>query len=83
MNIKISDIVINDRKRKLNKDKARQLAESMKLIGQLEPVTITSDNVLLAGWHRVEAAKLLGWDEIKAERFDGNELERELMESVA
>lgn len=47
MNIKISDIVINDRKRKLNKDKARQLAESMKLIGQLEPVTITSDNILL------------------------------------
>lgn len=80
MNIKISDIVINDRKRKLNKDKARQLAESMKLIGQLEPVTITSDNVLLAGWHRVEAAKLLGWDEIKAERFEGNELERELVE---
>jgi len=80
MNIKIDDIVINNRKRKLNNDKVRDLAESMKLIGQLEPIMITSDNVLLAGWHRVEAAKLLGWEEIKAELFEGNELERELVE---
>lgn len=80
MNINIDDIVINNRKRKLNNDKVRELAESFKLIGQLEPITITSDNVLLAGWHRVEAAKMLGWKEIKAEQFEGNELERELAE---
>ena len=80
MNININEIVINSRKRKLNQDKVKELAESMKLIGQLEPIMITSDNVLLAGWHRVEAAKLLGWEEIKAELFEGNELERELVE---
>jgi len=80
MNIKINDIVISSRKRKLNMDKVKELAESMKLIGQLEPITITKDNVLLAGWHRLEAAKLLGWDEIKAECFDGNEIECELVE---
>lgn len=80
MNIKINDIVINSRKRKLNKDKVRELAESMELIGQLQPITITSENVLLAGWHRVEAAKILGWEDIKAELFDGNELEHELVE---
>lgn len=80
MQIKIDDIVINNRKRKLNKDKVKELAKSMKLIGQLEPITITSDNILLAGWHRVEAAKMLGWDTIKAELFNGNELERELVE---
>jgi len=80
MNIKINDVVISSRKRKLNEDKVKELAESMKLIGQLEPITITKDNVLLAGWHRLEAAKLLGWDEIKAEVFEGNEIECELAE---
>jgi len=80
MKVNINDIVISSRKRKLNKDKVSELAESMKLIGQLEPITITKDNVLLAGWHRLEAAKLLGWDEIKAECFDGNEIECELAE---
>lgn len=80
MNIKINDIVINSRKRKLNENKVKELAESMKLIGQLEPITVTSGNVLLAGLHRVEAAKMLGWDEIKAELFEGNELECELAE---
>ena len=80
MNIKINEIVIGSRRRKLNKDKVSELAESMKLIGQLEPITITKDNVLLAGWHRLEAVKLLGWDEIKAECFEGNEIECELAE---
>jgi len=80
MKVEISDIVIGNRRRKLNKDKVSELAESMKLIGQLEPLTITKDNVLLAGWHRLEAAKSLGWDEIKAEVFDGNEVECELAE---
>ena len=80
MNIRINDVVISSRKRKLNEDKVKELAESMNLLGQLEPITITKDNVLLAGWHRLEAAKLLGWDEIKAEVFEGNEIECELAE---
>ncbi|MEN6487655.1 MAG: ParB N-terminal domain-containing protein [Smithella sp.] len=80
MNIKINDIVVNNRKRKLNENKVKELAESMKIIGQLEPITVTSGNVLLAGLHRIEAAKMLGWDEIKAELFEGNELECELAE---
>ena len=80
MNIKINDVVISSRKRKLNEDKVKELAESMNLLGQLEPITITKDNVLIAGWHRLEAAKLLGWDEIKAEVFEGNEIECELAE---
>ena len=80
MIIKIDDIIINSRKRKLNTYKVKELAESMKIIGQLEPITVTSGNVLLAGLHRIEAAKMLGWDEIKAELFEGNELECELAE---
>ena len=80
MEIKINDIVVNNRKRKLNQDKVKELAESMKLIGQLEPITITKDNVLLAGLHRLEASKLLGWDSIDARMFDGDEIAMELVE---
>lgn len=80
MNIKINDIVINNRKRKLNEDKVKELAESIKLIGQLEPITITKDNVLLAGLHRVEAVKLLGWESIEAKLFEGDAIAMELVE---
>ena len=83
MNIKIDNIVLNDRKRKLNKDKVMELADSFKLLGQLEPITVASKNdqyVLLAGLHRLEAAKLLGWETINAQVFVGNELECELVE---
>lgn len=81
--IRIGDIVIGNRKRELNKDKVEELADSFKLIGQLEPITVTQKNgqyILLAGLHRLEAAKLLGWESIEAKVFTGNELECELVE---
>lgn len=83
MEFQIDKIVVNNRKRKLNEDKVKDLSESFKLLGQLEPITLTSQNgqyILLAGWHRLEAAKLLGWDKIDAQLFEGNELECELAE---
>lgn len=80
MIIKIDDIIINSRKRKLNTYKVKELAESMKLIGQLEPITITKSNILLAGLHRVEAAKLLGWQSIEAQFFEGDAISMELVE---
>jgi len=63
MKVNINDIVISSRRRKLNKDKVSELAESMKLIGQLEPITITKDNVLLAGWHTQYYTKGMGYYE--------------------
>jgi N6-adenosine-specific RNA methylase IME4 len=81
--LSVKDIQVNKRKRKLNVDKVAGLAESFELLGQLEPITITSKNgqyVLLAGWHRLEAAKLLGWEKIRAQLFEGDELECELVE---
>jgi ParB family chromosome partitioning protein len=83
MKIQIENIKIKNRMRKLNAEKVSELAESFSLLGQLEPITLANDGdkyTLLAGWHRLEAAKSLGWDEIKAEVFDGNEVECELAE---
>jgi len=80
MDVKISDIKVVGRKRKLNEEKIRDLANSFKLLGQLQPIVINQDYTLLAGLHRLEAAKLLGWETIKAEVISGSQLEDELIE---
>ena len=41
------------------------LTESMKTIGLLNPIIITNNKELLAGFRRLEAAKSLGWDTIE------------------
>jgi len=80
MDVKISDIKVVGRKRELNEEKIRDLANSFKLLGQLQPIVINQDYTLLAGLHRLEAAKLLGWETIKAEVISGSQLEDELIE---
>jgi DNA modification methylase len=46
------------------------LAESIKEVGLIHPVVINSRNELVAGYRRLEAAKLLGWERIPAVRMD-------------
>lgn len=41
-----------------------QLADSIRELGLLNPITVTPGGVLLTGYHRLEACKLLGWEEI-------------------
>jgi len=83
MELNINSISVNDRKRKLNTEKVANLAESFALLGQLEPITIAKNGdkyTLLAGWHRLEAARRLDWETIEANVFEGNDLECELVE---
>jgi len=81
MKIKITDIIIPEGRRAIDHDKVAALAESIKIIGGLiHPVTIDKDRTLIAGVHRVEAYKILGFDEIECIEFDGEELEAELVE---
>jgi len=42
----------------------RSLAKDMQANGQLTPVEITADGTLIAGCGRVQAVRLLGWDEV-------------------
>jgi len=42
------------------------LSESMKRFGQINPIVISSDKVLIAGERRLEAARSLGWSSINA-----------------
>lgn len=63
--ISVSEITVGPRIRKklANID---GLASSMSELGLLQPILITQDKVLLAGYRRLTAAKKLGWKRIEA-----------------
>jgi len=65
MLIPIQDIKVKKRIRKEMGDIAA-LADSMKRFGQISPILITKNNVLIAGGRRLEAARSLGWTSINA-----------------
>ena len=62
--IKISDVIIPERKRPLKPEAVKVLAASIKEIGLINPITLKPDGTINTGRHRLEACKLLGWDEI-------------------
>lgn len=66
MKININEIKISkDRYFKLNEEHVKKLAEAIDVNGLINPVTLTKDNTLIAGLHRIEAHKLLGLEEIE------------------
>jgi ParB-like chromosome segregation protein Spo0J len=80
----VEDVDVGNRLRPINERTAVALAESMQRLGQLSPISVyrLHDETLrlVAGLHRLEAAKRLGWVEIEAVFSTGNEIERELQE---
>jgi DNA modification methylase len=79
---KIDEIKVGERKRSLKEEKVQELAESISLLGLLQPIGIDNSNNLIYGYHRLEACKRLGWEEIPVVVLDGvrERLEYELME---
>jgi ParB-like chromosome segregation protein Spo0J len=77
-------IDVGKRLRPLDEVAVAALAESMQRLGQLQPISAHKPDdgtlLLVAGLHRLEAAKHLGWEEIEAVFVTGNEIERELQE---
>jgi ParB family chromosome partitioning protein len=65
MQIPVGDVVVKNRIRKDLGD-INSLAASLKQYGQISPIVISRNNVLIAGGRRLEAAKLLGWRTIYA-----------------
>jgi DNA modification methylase len=63
--VAISQIRIKGRYRKDLGD-IQALASSMNIVGLLQPVVLDSENRLVAGQRRIEAAKVLGWTKIEA-----------------
>ena len=85
MKVPISDIVIKERVRQDMGDLST-LMQSMKTHGQLNSITITRDNELIAGHRRLLSAQELGWSYIDAMIVDrdseADKLQLELEENV-
>ena len=80
MKVKINDIKINPGRRDTQQRNVEELARSITAVGLMNPITVTQDNTLIAGLHRLEAAKLLGWTEIECTVSDADGLQAELAE---
>jgi ParB family transcriptional regulator, chromosome partitioning protein len=80
MKVNLKDIKILSRKRQTDPQKIKDLAESIKTLGLLNPVTVTPDLRLLAGLHRTEACRLLGMKKIDVVIKDFDNLKQNLTE---
>ena len=80
MLVKISDIKIKPGRRDAKPKAVEELARSIQAVGLLNPVIINGDNTLIAGLHRLEAAKKLGWTEIECTISSMDGLQAELAE---
>lgn len=85
MQVALTDIKVKRRVREELYD-IEELMDSMRRYGLLNPITLNSSMVLIAGQRRFEAAKRLGWTSINAvivEHTDKiTELELELEENT-
>jgi predicted nucleic-acid-binding protein len=76
--IPIESISIKDSRRPLRG--VSELAASIREVGLLNPITVTREHRLIAGYHRLEACKSLGWSEIPANVVTLSEADAELAE---
>ena len=80
MRIKISEIKIKSGRREATTEAIEELAKSIAAVGLINPITLDQNNTLIAGLHRLEAAKLLGWTEIECSIIGMSDLQAELAE---
>jgi ParB family chromosome partitioning protein len=78
----IKDIKVIGKRRAVTEDKKCRVADSMAKIGLRTPISVRKrDNgeiELVAGLHRLEAAKSLGWKEIDCIVMKGGKIQRQL-----
>lgn len=80
MKIAINEIKVNPGRREADLTGISELARSISEVGLLNPITIDPDHTLIAGLHRMEAAKQLGWTEIECTVCGLEGLQAELAE---
>ena len=80
MLININEIKVNPGRREAALENVQRLSESVAEVGMMNPITVTPDHTLIAGLHRLEAAKRLGWTEIECSVSDMDALHTELAE---
>ncbi|MCK5111823.1 MAG: ParB N-terminal domain-containing protein [Arcobacteraceae bacterium] len=81
IDLKISNIIIKDRLRDIDKRIIDDLSNSIKTSGLINPITVNQDNILISGFHRYTAVKKLGLDTIRCNVVDiTNDDEMKLIE---
>lgn len=80
MRIPIREITVNPGRRELDLEDVKELAGSIRELGLLHPIIIDKKYTLIAGLHRLEAAKLLEWTEIECTVSSLEGLKAELAE---
>ena len=78
--IPIENILVSASRREIEHAKVHELAESIHEVGLLNPITVTRDMQLVAGGHRLEACKAIGWHDIACTFLEGDSLHVELAE---
>ena len=80
MKIKISEIKVGEDRRGIDEANVLNLIKSIREVGLLNPITITKDKKLIAGAHRIEAYKRMGFAEIECTVAEVDGLKAELAE---
>lgn len=80
MKIHVDEIQIKEGRRELDADHVRELADSIRELGLLNPITVDKEHTLIAGLHRLEAVKSLGWPEVECTVSSLEGLQAELAE---
>lgn len=80
MRIQIDKIKVNPGRREALPEHIEELAKSIAEVGLLNPITVDREYNLIAGLHRLEAAKRLGWTEIECTVSNLEGLQAELAE---
>jgi hypothetical protein len=83
--IRVESILVDGRLRKLRAEVVDWLVESIGAIGLIHPLTIRRPNGqlvphLVAGWHRLEAVKRLGWELVPCCTLEADNVVTELTE---
>jgi ParB-like chromosome segregation protein Spo0J len=83
--IRVESILVDARLRKLRESVVVDLMGSIGEVGLIHPLTIRRPNGqyvphLVAGWHRLEAVRRLGWELVPCCTLDGDDGRAELTE---
>lgn len=80
MQIEVEKIHVKEGRRGINADYVGKLAESIRELGLLNPITVDKDHSLIAGLHRLEAVKMLGFRSVECTISSLEGLQAELAE---
>lgn len=78
--VSVKEINTKEGRRRLDAGHVEELADSIRELGLLNPITIDKENNLIAGLHRLEAVKRLGWAEVECTVSSLEGLQAELAE---